>query len=114
MNARKVVEKLLKAPVRKVTVDASKAQTADDGDTTRYGGVTKVGNTKVRLYGNDRDGGAETEVAEAVAKELGISVDAVFDASYDDDDVSSALDGCHDGEFILADGVLSWKDWDAK
>ncbi len=90
--------------VRRVAVDLSKIQEADDGDTTHYGGFWKAGAEEGRGRGSDRDNGFLDDLLLSVAKQLEVTEEELEDA-IDQPGVALYAGGVYEFEKWLTDGT---------
>ena len=59
--------------MRALTTDFTMFNSADDGDTTHYGGYAMIGEKRINGYGNDRQiGGVFDDIADEICKQLGV------------------------------------------
>jgi hypothetical protein len=82
----------------KFAINFDGLQTADDGNTTHYGGVVKVNDVEVPATGTDREFNMPLDVVQEIGRQLGreLTADEV-DAFAESDDFSSYTN--HDVEF---------------
>jgi hypothetical protein len=92
----------------KILISYDEFQTADDGNTTHYGGVVKVGHVRVQASGTDRDFGCILDIKKGIEQVLGRKLTTAEDNTLDESDCFTQLG--EDVELTFENGTVEITD----